>query len=769
MNGDEPIDTGADNSPPGEKIDDDSLANEESSPEIGEQKSESSTQGSKHTPEAAERKRGHNQVLPDPSPEQRDIIRAVAEGQCVTIRACAGSGKTTCMLQVAASLPDWRKALIVTYNRSLADECKERIQRLSLGHRVRCYTIHGLASRFAGQVCNDDHKLMRQLDRWDKGLDMKPSNPMPLDLVMIDEAQDLRPIFHRTLSHIFGIAGGDGIQLCLVGDPKQMLYDFSTYGEDKASTSFFLEPEKFWGKFTQKRTWSHLPLSISYRLTPNIASFCNLFWGTSMIGGNSASPNIPVEYFIKYPYPETRKKDDHDKLKTSVLAKIINQHGPENVMFLAQSVKSADLPIRVHVNELMKIKDATTGLQKYNFHIKENVRGFEGTPDWKNKIRVWTFCGSKGCEADVVVVFGFDIYARPHALNQIGVALSRARKRLLVIHGKKYVGHDCIAMPYYPVLGDCRSGMEQHVVRFGKDNFEEMNLKVPAIEPSSSSVPSGQQTYANRCELTKTALAELAKSGVITLDGGSNSSNSMMPKTTAVTQKQTDQVYVASEFNYFSASAETKYLKYGTWTTFGVGDNTQNGNNPIGEGGPTQQERINYETNVQFATTTEDVSALYGEAVMYMLQWELCKFVPNVETVVSNGMLRLHPHVEYSEKEIRESLRKMFCEDLTPKDDKTLIEEYADKADKKNRIKGKDLIPFINTRMNIKKKKRKSVVEGDLANEVVFPVMATERKSADDDNHLTEFLPQIKSIYESGTSAKKPFHWIYLGTCEFVA
>jgi hypothetical protein len=401
-------------------------------------------------------------------------------------------------------------------------------------------------------------------------------------------------------------------------------------------------------------------------------------------------------------------------------------------------------------------------LQKYNFHIKENVRGFEGTPDWKNKIRVWTFCGSKGCEADVVVVFGFDIYGRPHALNQIGVALSRARKRLLVIHGKKYQGRDCRAMPYYPVLGDCRSGMERHVVRFGKDNSEEIILKVPAIEATSDSLPSGQQTYANRCELTKRALAQLAKSGVITLDSGSNCSNSMMPKTTGITQIQTDQVYVASEFNYFSASAETKFLKYGTWTNFGVGDETQNGNKPIGEGGSTQQERINYETNVQFATTTEDVSALYGEAVMYMLQWELCKFVPNIETVVSNGILRLHPHVEYSEEQIRESLCNMFCEDLTPKDDKILTEEYVGK---KNRIKGKDLIPFLNNRMNIKKKKRKSFVEGDLANEVVFPVKAIERKSADDDNHLTEFMPQIKSLYESGTSAKKPSHWIYLGTC----
>lgn len=756
MNGNKPIRTKEDNSL--SVILDD---NDISGAQLGRKHSENCMEGTHQATEAPAIAKRH-QVLPEPSPEQKDIIQAVGEDRCVTIRACAGSGKTTCMLQVAASLPEWRQALIITYNRSLADECKERIQRLSLGHRVWCYTIHGLASRFASRVCNDDHKLMKQLDRWNKGLDRTPTRPMQLDLVMIDEAQDLRPLFHRTLSHIFDIAGGNGIQLCLVGDPKQMLYDFPTYGDDRASTSFFLQPEKYWGEFTQKRSWSHLPLSVSYRLTPNIASFCNLFWGTSMVGGNVVSPNVPVEYLIKYPYPTTRGQDDPEKLNTSFLANIIDQYGPENVLFLAQSVKNADLPIRVHVNELMKIKDNTTGFQKYNFHIKENVRGFEGTPDWKNKVRVWTFCGSKGCESDVVVVFGLDIYGRPHALNQVGVALSRARKRLLVVHSKKYVAKKPVAMPYYPVLGDCPSGMKEHIVRFGRDNCEETTMEVPAIETISGS---GGQTYTRRCELTKEALATLAKSGVIRLDNGPSCSNSIMPNVTGVDQKEIKQVYVATEFNYFSASAETRFLGYGTWSKYGVGDEKATKNCQAVEADTFQEDRINYETNVQFATTTEDVSALYGEAVVYMLQWELCNFVPNIETVVSDGMLRLHPDVKYSEEEIRQSLRNMFCEDLTRRDDETLKGEFGGKT---NRIKGKDLIPFLNNRMSIKKKKKRgSVAQGGSPNDAVFPVKAIERKSTDDDNHLAEFLPKIKSLYESETSEKKPYHWIYLGTSGF--
>ncbi len=757
MNGNESL---GEMSPPAEIVHDDTLVEEQNGKELQQDGFENSRDASvceTETETEVAPKQGH-QVLPEPSPEQREIIRAVGEGKCVTIRACAGSGKTTCMLQVAASLPVWRKALIITYNRSLADECKERIQRLSMGHRIKCYTIHGLASRFAGRVCNDDHKLVRQADRWDKGLDKTPTYPMPLDLVMIDEAQDLRPLFHRILSHIFSISGGSGIQLCLVGDPKQMLYDFPTFGDDKASTSFFLQPEKHWGEFTKQRSWAHLPLSVSYRLTPNMASFCNLFWGTTMVGGNVKSPNIPVEYLIKYPYPGNRDDDD-DKLKTSALEKLIDDYGPENVMFLAQSVKRADLPIRVHVNQLMKKKEKITGLQKYNFHIKENVRGFEGSPDTKNKVRVWTFCGSKGCEADVVVVFGLDVYGRPHALNQVGVALSRARKRLLVIHSKKYQAKKLQTLPFYPVLGDSPDGMDRHTIRFGKDNSEEVSFQVPPIDPTTASVQNGGEGYATRCQLTRKTLETFATNGVIKIDNVSNLSKPMS-MTLGLAQKETKQVYVATEFNYFSASAESRFLEHGTWTKCGLREEAHN--NPIGEEDVIQGDRIDYETNVQFSTTIEDVSALYGEAVVYMLQWELCKFVPNIETIVSDGMLRLHLQVEYSETNIRSSLRNMCCEALTLNDDETLTKEFVEKN---GRIKGKDLIPFLNNRLNIKKsKKRDSGADGKVVDEVLFPVKAIERTNVDDDNHLTEFLPQIKSLYESEACAKKPFHWVYLGT-----
>jgi len=701
----------------------------------------------------------HPIVLPPPSKEQESIICAINAGQCVTVRACAGSGKTTCMLQVVASLPPHRKALIITYNRALADDCKERIQMLGLQSRVSCYTIHGLVSKVDGKVCQNDHKLSETLERWRKlgmnrngntGKNTYCPTYLPLDFVMIDEAQDLRPLFYSVLSHLFsaGIHNSDNrgnqqhgnndvnrslsytqsvIQLCLVGDPKQLLYDFATYGDDKASASFLLHPKQYWGKFTRHREWAFLPLSVSYRLTPNIASFCNLFWGTQIVGGNTTSPNIPVEYLIKYPYPKNNDSD-HDKLDTMMLARIINEHGSENVLFLAQSVKSERSPIRVHVNELMKIKDPTTQRQQYNFHIKENTRGFEGSLDFKNKVRVWTFCGSKGCEADVVIVFGFDLFQRAHSLNQIGVALSRARKRLVVVHGKQYRAKDCVALPYYPVLGDSRNGAT-HLIRYGLDNTEETKLEIPPLRNG------GMEIYGERSKISRDILGIMAKKGVlkINLYGDKFQSDYEMPDTARGEQKIMEEIYIASDFGYFSSSAEASFLRYGEWKVES-----------------SVQERIAYQIDVDFATTKEDVSALYGEAVVYMLQWKMGRYVPNIETVVFDGILRIEPDQAYNESRLRRLLRWKNCESLTAKDNETLKNQFKSNG---NMI-GKDLVGFLNKRMNLKKNRK----AGDNAR--IFPVRAVAKKVNDDDDQLNSFLPKIRAIYD--TPVKTPSQWVYL-------
>ena len=183
--------------------------------------------------------------LPVPSAEQRAVIEAVRQGDCVAVSSVAGSGKTTCMLQVAMELPG-KRVLIVAYNRGLKDECAGRIREHGLQDRVSCFTIHGLASRCADRTLNNDQKLMDQVREWDRGT-TKPV-ALQFDLMMLDEAQDLRPSFYQAIRHVVmgRQATGEALQMCVVGDSRQLLYDLATYGDDKANSSYAL----LWGTHT---------------------------------------------------------------------------------------------------------------------------------------------------------------------------------------------------------------------------------------------------------------------------------------------------------------------------------------------------------------------------------------------------------------------------------------------------------------------------------------------------------------------------------------
>ena len=676
-------------------------------------------------------------LLPSPSTEQQSVIDAILSGNCVAIPSVAGSGKTTTMLQIASNLPTNRRVIIVTYNRSLSDECRGRIIKCGLRERAWCYTIHGLVSKVAGQICNDDHKLINVVNQWDADSNANgyaesqiTLSNLDLDLLMLDEAQDLRPSFYKALCHIIKLnhnpnKGQRGLQMCLVGDPKQMLYDFPTYGDDKASSRYMEHPQQYWGRFTDSRTWVTRKLTISYRLTPNIASFVNTIWGTSIQGGNTAAGNLPVEYLCRYPYP-AKTDNDRVKLQTSFLSGLIDEHGPENIMFIAQSVKNHFCPIRVHVNALMKEKN-TAGGQKYSFHIKESTRGFEGSDDITNKVRVWTFCGSKGCEADCVVVFGLDMFnpERVHSLNQVGVALSRARKRLIVIHGKHFINKNVCDHAYYPMLGDVDVDEGEKELTHRVDcNGKEYRYDIPNI-PKELGQGDREKVLICRSKLTQQAMEDLANNAVICLKH-----NEFLPfkfEKQLICEKAV--FYLASDFNYFAASEEERFLSYGAWTKE-----------------RDVVDRIDYIVDVQFERTKEDVSALYGEALMYMFQWERDSFCPNIETVVNNGILQFNVISRYKEQDVR--IRLKACEPLSPAHETLFCQEFKDTAG----MKGKELIHFLNTRIKLKMKR----VDRDRIR--YFPVKAVE--FIKEDTQMREYQIQIKSVYEAPN--KSPSQWIYL-------
>lgn len=627
--------------------------------------------------------------------------------------------------------------------------------------------------RSGGRLCKNDTDLLNFVKGCDSSIgpdgtaQMLDSNRLPgADLFMLDECQDLRPSLYHALSYILKATMTRGPQACgalqmvLVGDAKQLLYDF--YSGDKATAKYLEDPSTHFGHLTCGREWQRLRLSLSYRLSPHMATVVNAIWATDIVGGNTNGTQRQVEYLCRNPFPPKQpveKENLHDDrhVTTRFLASVLDEHGPENVMFLAQSVKSAGSPIMQHVNRLGEMyksrhsspresvfdvqsddkdhsqdelasesgsaSDATCRL--YNFDVKEQLRGFESKRDLGNKCRVWTFCSAKGCEADCVVVFGVDCrdvnWLTP--LNQMGVGLSRARQRLIVIHGRETDkrSKELVAGLHYP-----RGG-------------------AVGLDPLAQDF---KQQIRQRSSETRRLLEAEQNLAILTRNGDD------LPACTAlkndVEAQAVDVVYQATDFAYLSAVAETYFLEsYGSLSRMAV----QQFGPPVEWTEQTgMPSRIEYEMMPQFDQTKEDVSAIYGTALPLWLQWERHGFCSDVEAIVHNSILLFSPNIHYSYLGFRKMLEESCCDSLVPDVDQICRRRF-DQSPTDRKLQGRDLIKLVNEVLQVRKTVK--TINGIL---IQVSVRAVDEATFDKD--IAPYTQQLKNVYAQ--PAKDPSVWLYI-------
>lgn len=323
------------------------------------------------------------------------ILQDAHDGYNISIRARAGAGKTTTILSIAKALSG-KKIEILTYNRALANECAAKIALEQID--ATCSTIHAKFSRCCGVICNDDFSLIEQTE----------VSRFEADIIMIDEVQDMRPLLFDALMKMIPLQK----QIIIVGDELQILYNYCV--GDEATDYILMNPAIAFANVTENE-WKMHKLEGSFRLTKSCCAFVNCIWDSN-IQSLSKEPDSPVDFMITGPWQLGI---------TKLIQQTIDKYGSSNTMILAHTL-SGNTPLRTHVNKLLRLG--------YLFHIKEFARGFDNSEEFKNKTRVWSFCSSKGCEADAVIVFGMDM--SPNA-NDLGVACSRAKKKLIVIHNEK--------------------------------------------------------------------------------------------------------------------------------------------------------------------------------------------------------------------------------------------------------------------------------------------------------------------------------------------
>lgn len=335
------------------------------------------------------------------SSSQKVAIAAWQEGYNVRILAVPGAGKSRVMLEACREADGL--CIILAYNRELCLETKEKIKKMNMDDWVICMTFHGLAS-YCVSPCHDDVTLATIIE----DLDAKKQTPSRrldrIDKILIDEAQDFRPLFLRLIKHV--ISASCLTQYMVVGDEHQMLYDY--HEDDPADLIYIMQPEQF---FQSDREWKTILLDETHRLTTPMVNVVNGMFSTTM---KSAKPSTrdhsPVRIFTVNMW-----------LVGKLLLMILQKLDCRSSCILVPKKKNNG-PLRAAVNFL-----SSRGIRIY-------IHGIDGQDPRirTNKLCFSTWHASKGTEKRVCIVMGMTQDASDQP-NPAYVAMTRGMDELIVI------------------------------------------------------------------------------------------------------------------------------------------------------------------------------------------------------------------------------------------------------------------------------------------------------------------------------------------------
>ena len=338
-------------------------------------------------------------MLPQPSPEQAHALDVWRSGSNQVCSAAAGSSKSTMLLHACAAsdVP----VLVLTYNKQLQLEVEARLEAagLPVAHQVR--TFHGLCSQHLAPTPDDESMHAALLAA------VEPVAPLRVMRVCIDEAQDLKRVYHSLLRALLGDLSS--VQWLLVGDAVQMLNDYDP--DDPALLTFMQEPEQHFGG---ARPWCHTSLTVSFRLPPSIAEVVNAVReDDGRLEGGARGEAAPVRFITcsNWRWAEV------------LLPWIthLRAAAPEFRVCLLVARRRGNPPLRALVNAL-----ARRGVPVHiNGLDVADARACVGNP-----VLVSTWHASKGTKCDAAALLGVDARS---AHNPLHVALTRSRTHLLVL------------------------------------------------------------------------------------------------------------------------------------------------------------------------------------------------------------------------------------------------------------------------------------------------------------------------------------------------
>jgi hypothetical protein len=347
----------------------------------------------------------------NPASEEQQLIIDIASTKStnIIVDAVAGSGKTTLIMHIAAANPSMN-VLVITYNKDLKAESRERAKSLGLGN-VEVHTYHSLCFRYYGSTDYTDNGIEQSLR---SGI-VKKCN---INFIVLDESQDVTPLLFNLFRDFYsGFA--EKPPVCIIGDKYQMIYGFR--GADTRYLTMAKDKYNF-----NELPWNQYGMSRSFRITNEMARFVNsvMLQEVRLIGNGPRTDSVI--------YMKT------DSFKAANVYELIKDYAVGSVMILAPSIKSARSPVRILTNYMSSMG------KKIYVPISEDA-----PPDMREaegKIVCMTIHQSKGLERDVVVVYGFDntyfmYYGKNYDPNKCPntfyVAATRAKKLLILVQHDK--------------------------------------------------------------------------------------------------------------------------------------------------------------------------------------------------------------------------------------------------------------------------------------------------------------------------------------------
>jgi len=352
------------------------------------------------------------------SEEQQHAINQVLEGHNVVIDAVAGSGKSTTVLSLARQVSEKTRILQLAYNAILRKEVKAKLKERDIKN-VKVHTFHSLAVRYYLHSAHTDtgiRKIVRE--------DMQPKEQIPqVQIVVLDEAQDMSFLYFQFMTKfIFDM--GSKIQLCILGDYMQGIYEFK--GADIRSLT---QAHIIWRNhpLLASRVFQQCTLQTSYRITNQHARFNNdVLLGAERLKALKDGPLVE--------YIRNNRTNSEKIIIAKIIQYIASGVSPGDIFVLAASVKGINSNVRKMENALVE-----RGIPCY-----VPIFDTEGIEDKviEGKVVFSTFHSVKGRERPIVIVMGFDksyfdIYGQElptdKCPNTIYVACTRSTNKLILI------------------------------------------------------------------------------------------------------------------------------------------------------------------------------------------------------------------------------------------------------------------------------------------------------------------------------------------------